>query len=183
MVDVWSRTNILNDDQGVNHVSLIVVYFHLRQPWLFIFTYNYFPAWCLVSLRCSKRAQPRRHASTVMWTTTWSPLQPRKPTPPAGLSAGLAGEAPSMDVSGTQRKTLISSLSSVYSLKPVTSTLQRQPIMTGVRRSPMAVWRRQRTLSCPPALPEPPFLGPSSPPFSTSSHQLKLVSRPCLTRS
>lgn len=56
-----------------------------------------------------------------------------------------------------------------------TISLQMQPIMTGVKRSPMAVWRRQQLLKLPPAHPEPPFLGPSSPQFSTSSHQRKMV--------
>lgn len=66
-------------------------------------------------------------------------------------------------------------LVSVNSRQLVNSPLQRQPIMTGVRRSPMAAWRRRRLLRWP-ALPGPPFLGPSSPLFSTSSHQLKMVS-------
>jgi len=46
----------------------------------------------------------------------------------------------------------------------------------------MAVWRRRRPLSCPQALPDPPFLGPSFPPFSTFSHQLKMVCRPEVAR-
>lgn len=56
-----------------------------------------------------------------------------------------------------------------------TISLQMQPIMTGVKRSPMAVWRRQQLLKLPPAHPEPPFLGPSSPQFLTFSHQRKMV--------
>lgn len=55
------------------------------------------------SLRWSRRPQPRRHDSIVMWTTTWSPPHPT-PTLPARLSAGLAGEAPSMGVSVTWRR-------------------------------------------------------------------------------
>lgn len=40
----------------------------------------------------------------------------------------------------------------------------------------MVVWRRRQPLRWPPALPERPFSGPSSLPFSTSSHQLRMVS-------
>lgn len=66
--------------------------------------------WSLFSIRCRRKVQPRRHASTVTWTTTWSPLRPQTPTSPQGLSAGLTGEAPSMDVSGSR---LIASLFSL----------------------------------------------------------------------
>ena len=45
--------------------------------------------------RSNRIAQPRRHVSTVMWTTTWS-LRPR----PADPRHGPAGKAPPTDVSG-----------------------------------------------------------------------------------
>lgn len=51
--------------------------------------------------------------------------------------------------------------------------------MTEVRRRPTAAWRRRQPWRCP-ALPGPPCWGPSSPPFSTSSHQPKMVSCVCV---
>lgn len=132
-----------------------------------------------VLLRCSRRPQPRRRDSTAMWTTTWSLPAARTPTLHARLSAGLPGVPPSMGVSGTCGEiTNHQSLFSTWLCPKHTLLVQRQPIMTGLRRSPTAAWRRQRLWRWPPALPEPPFLGPSSPLFLTSSRQLKMVSTP-----
>lgn len=46
--------------------------------------------------------------------------------------------------------------------------------MTEVQRRPTAAWRRRQAWRWP-ALPGRPCWGPSSPPFSTSSHQPKMV--------
>lgn len=63
--------------------------------------------WHLVASRCSRRARLRRQDSIAMLTTIWSLLHHRIPTPLKRLSAGLAGEAPSMDVSEAQKVSVI----------------------------------------------------------------------------
>lgn len=127
--------------------------------------------------RSSRRAQQRRLVCIVMWTTTWSPPPLQTLTHPVEPSAGLAGEVLSMDVS--DRKTSCPRYFLQLDLNPLkTFVLQRQQIMTGVRRSLMEFWRRRRLLRCPPAPPGPLFLGPSSLLFSISFQHLKTVRGP-----